>query len=68
MAGPTGLEAVAEIVEEAPRWLSRPGVLVLEVAPHQASEVVRLARAAGMHEAHARPDLQGRLRVVIGAV
>jgi release factor glutamine methyltransferase len=68
VAGPTGLEALAEIVEEAPRWLSRPGVLVLEVAPHQATTILDLARQAGLTEVGARPDLQGRLRVVVGRV
>ena len=68
VAGPTGLEALAEIVGEASAWLRRPGVLVLEVAPHQALEVVRLARSQGLGDADARPDLQGRLRVVVARV
>jgi release factor glutamine methyltransferase len=67
-AGPTGLEAFAEILAEAAAWLSRPGALVLEVAPHQASAIVRLAREAGLADADARPDLQGRLRVVVARV
>ena len=68
VSGPTGLEALAEIVREAPGWLARPGVLVLEVAPHQAPDVLAMARAAGMAEADVRPDLQGRLRVVVARV
>ena len=68
VSGPTVVEALAEIIAEAPCWLSRPGVLVLEAAPHQTAEVVRLARAAGLCDAQARPDLQGRLRVVVGRV
>jgi release factor glutamine methyltransferase len=68
VAGPTGLEAVAEIVAEAPRWLTRPGALVMEIAPHQAAEVERLAVAAGFAQADVRPDLQGRLRCLVARV
>ena len=68
VSGPTGLEALTTIVEGAPGWLSRPGVLVVEVAPHQAGSVVAMARAAGFTEAEARPDLQGHLRVVVAKV
>ena len=64
-AGPTGLEAIAEIVGDAPQWLSRPGVLVVELAPAQAPHVARLAREAGSVHVETRPDLQGRLRVLI---
>ena len=36
VSGPTGLEAIEAIVAEAPGWLEPDGVLVLELAPHQA--------------------------------
>ena len=68
IAGPTGLEALTEIVEQAPTWLSRPGVLVLEVAPHQATAVLALVSDAGFSHAEVRPDLQGLLRVVVSRV
>jgi len=66
VAGPTGLEAVAEIVDGAPRWLTRPGALVVEVAPHQAEAASDLARHAGFVEVEVRPDLAGRPRTLVG--
>lgn len=64
-AGATGLEDVAEIVGDAPRWLRPGGALVVEVAPHQGQRVVGLARAAGLVDAEVRPDLAGRPRVLV---
>ncbi len=68
VAGPTGLEAVAEIVAGAPDWLARPGALVLEIAPHQARAAADLATGAGLAGVEVRPDLQGRLRMLVGRV
>jgi release factor glutamine methyltransferase len=68
VAGPTGLEAIGDIVRGAPGWLARPGRLVVEIAPHQAAAAVHLARAAGFADVDVRPDLQGRLRVLVGRV
>ncbi|MGH2684093.1 MAG: peptide chain release factor N(5)-glutamine methyltransferase [Actinomycetota bacterium] len=65
IAGPTGTEAIERIVADALTWLARPGVLVVEIAPHQAERAVELARAAGFHEASVEPDLTGRPRVVL---
>jgi len=66
VAGPTGLEAVAEIVAGAPRWLRRPGAMVIEIAPHQAPAAVELAEAAGFDEVAVLPDLAGRPRALVG--
>ncbi len=66
VAGPTGLEAIAEVVATAPRWLARPGVLVLELAPHQADAAAALARDAGFGSTEVLPDLAGRPRVLVG--
>lgn len=68
LAGPTGMEQIAEVVKEAPVWLDRPGALVVEIAPHQADEAVGLAYAAGFTEAEVRPDLTGRVRVLVARV
>ena len=65
-AGPSGLEAVAEILGAAGSWLRRPGTVVVEIAPHQADRAVQLARAAGFSEVDVHPDLAGRLRVLVG--
>jgi release factor glutamine methyltransferase len=64
-AGPTGLEDLAQIVGEAPDYLRRPGTLVVELAPHQATAVDELARAAGFSAVDIRPDLAGRDRVLV---
>jgi release factor glutamine methyltransferase len=63
--GPTGLEAIEHIVAEAPRWLARPGALLLEMAPHQTARARSLARRAGFPVATVWPDLAGRDRVLL---
>lgn len=65
VAGPTGLEAISRIVAEAPAWLAPSGVLVCEIAPHQADAVLGMARSAGFTYADVRPDLSGRLRALV---
>ncbi|HSH23578.1 MAG TPA: peptide chain release factor N(5)-glutamine methyltransferase [Acidimicrobiales bacterium] len=65
VAGPTGLEHLARIVGEAPRWLEPAGALVLELAPHQAETISSAARAAGFADVEVRPDLAGRHRVLL---
>lgn len=65
VSGPTGLEAIEQIVAEAPRWLAHPGSLVVEIAPHQAAEAEALARAAGFGSAAIWPDLTGRDRILL---
>lgn len=68
VAGPTGLEAVAAILESAPAWLARPGSVVVEIAPHQAEEASALARRAGFADVQVRPDLADRPRTLVGRV
>lgn len=63
--GPTGMEAIEVIVAEAPAWLRRPGVLVVELAPTQADAAVALAKQAGFDEAETRRDLAGRDRMLV---
>jgi release factor glutamine methyltransferase len=65
-AGPTGLEAIAEILRGAPGWLARPGAVVVEVAPHQAATAARWAEDAGFGSVEVRADLQARSRTVVG--
>jgi release factor glutamine methyltransferase len=64
-SGPRGLEDIEHIVAESPRWLTRPGSLLVELAPHQARHTVRMALAAGFATAAAWPDLTGRDRIVV---
>jgi release factor glutamine methyltransferase len=65
VSGPTGLEAIDVIVREAPGWLEARGVLVLELAPHQAAVVADLARDEGFAAVEVKPDLTGRDRVLV---
>jgi release factor glutamine methyltransferase len=59
------LEAIEAIVAEAPAWLEPDGVLVVELAPHQAERAVELALAAGFEEAFVRHDMTARPRVLV---
>jgi release factor glutamine methyltransferase len=65
VAGPTGLEAIAELVEGAAGWLAPGGALVVEIAPHQADEARELVSTAAFQGAEVRPDLNGRARVLV---
>jgi release factor glutamine methyltransferase len=65
LAGPTGLEDLAAIVAGAPAWMRRPAALVLEIAPHQAVRVTRMAAGAGFASVEVRPDLAGRERALV---
>lgn len=65
VSGPSGLEALELIIEEAPSWLSERAALVCEIAPHQAREVTDLAIDAGFGEVTVRVDLTGRPRVLV---
>ncbi len=65
VAGPTGLEAIERIVAGAPRWLRRPGALVLEIGETQGDAVLARAGAASFTGAEIRPDLAGRPRILV---
>jgi release factor glutamine methyltransferase len=65
VSGPTGLEAIEEIVAGAPAWLTDDAALVCELAPHQATAAADLARAAGFAEVAVSADLAGRDRVLV---
>ena len=66
VSGPSGLEAVAEIVHEAFDWLHPSGgALVVEMAPHQTAEAAALAEARGYDEVSVHADLTGRDRALV---
>lgn len=67
-AGPRGLEAIEVIIAGAPRWLARPGTLVVEMAPHQAVEVQAAAAAAGFDAVTVEKDLTGRDRALVARI
>jgi release factor glutamine methyltransferase len=63
--GPTGFEAIEEIVRAAPDWLTEGGSLVVEIAPDQGEDAVAAAWEAGFTHAETRPDLVGRTRMLV---
>jgi len=65
VAGPTGLEALETVLVGARRWLAPDGVLVVELAPHQAADLERIATGLGYDAVEVRPDLTGRSRMLI---
>jgi release factor glutamine methyltransferase len=64
-AGPSGLEAIEDILNGAADWLAPHGVAVVEIAPHQAGPATRAAGLAGFRQVEVRPDLAGRDRVLV---
>ena len=65
IAGPTGCEVLEHLVANARDWMVPDGVLVCELAPHQAEVMTRRAREHGYVEVAIRPDLTGRSRVLV---
>jgi release factor glutamine methyltransferase len=66
VSGSTGYEALEVLIAEAPAWLhSSGGVLVLELAPHQADRALELAAQAGFTDVRVDHDLVGRARVLV---
>lgn len=65
IAGPTGCEALEHLLAHAQEWMVPDGVLVCELAPHQADAMSERARAHGYVEVTVRADLAGRTRVLV---
>jgi release factor glutamine methyltransferase len=65
VSGPTGLEAIAAIVADAPQWLAGDGALVIELDPRRADAARQLALDAGFAGARIERDLTGRERVLV---
>lgn len=63
--GPTGFEAIDEIVHRAVDWLVPGGALVVELAPDQGEDAVAAAWDAGFEHAETRRDLVGRTRMLV---
>lgn len=65
-SGPTGVEAIEEILAGAAGgWVRTGGTAVIEIAPHQSAAAIRMAAAAGFSESSVERDLAGRDRVLI---
>jgi release factor glutamine methyltransferase len=65
VSGPTGMEAIIELIDRSPDWMAARATVVCEIAPQQADAVVERTRAAGYDDAFVRPDLTGRPRVLV---
>ncbi|MEO8628040.1 MAG: peptide chain release factor N(5)-glutamine methyltransferase [Betaproteobacteria bacterium] len=66
VAGADGLEALREIIGNAPRYLLPNGWLCVEHGYDQADAVVHLMRLAGLREISSRADLAGIRRIAAG--
>jgi release factor glutamine methyltransferase len=64
--GTAGLGDVEQVLSEASMWLSRPGVVVVELAPHQAEAAATLARRMGYDDVRVENDLAQRQRTLVG--
>ena len=65
-SGPTGREAVEQVVDGASRWLRPGGALIMEAASHRAQESATLVSGAGFEDVRVERDLAGLERVVMG--
>ncbi len=63
--GTPGLAGVEAVLVGSPAWLTRPGAVVVELAPHQAGAAVELARGLGYADVRVEPDLAGRSRTLV---
>jgi release factor glutamine methyltransferase len=63
--GTAGLADVEHVLSQGLFWLSRPGVVVIELAPHQAEAAAVLARAMGYDEVRIENDLAQRPRALV---
>jgi release factor glutamine methyltransferase len=66
--GTPGLAGVEAVLTQAVSWLAPGGVVVIELASHQAEAAQRLARIAGFVDVRVAPDLAGRPRMLVGRV
>ena len=66
--GPDGTVEPFKVIDAAPRWLERPGVLVMEHAAWMGDQMVERAQAAGFDEAEFFHDLSGRERYTVARI
>jgi release factor glutamine methyltransferase len=63
--GDGGLADVEAVLEEGRRWLSRPGAVVVELAPQQSGPARRWALQLKYDEVRVEMDLTGRPRALV---
>jgi len=64
--GPSGLDVITTVIEDAAIALKNDGMLFLEIGEEQGKSVSGLMRGAGFDDVRVHPDLNGRDRVVAG--
>jgi release factor glutamine methyltransferase len=64
--GTPGLADVEAVLSQAWLWLARPGLVVIELAPHQADAAALMARGMGYRDVRVEMDLAGRPRALVG--
>lgn len=65
IGGPTGTEAIVEILTTSLDWLAPHGVIVVEIGETQGSAVHQIARSVGFVEVGVRRDYGGRDRILV---
>jgi release factor glutamine methyltransferase len=63
--GAAGLADVEAVLQQARRWLGRPGAVVVELAPQQSGVALERARQLEYDEVRIEPDLAGRDRALV---
>lgn len=66
VAGNTGLEAIEQIIEQAPQALNAAAWLLIEHGYDQAEAVTELLRSTGFQHVHTRQDLSHQARITGG--
>lgn len=61
-----GLGLVRKLVDEAPKWLSRGGWVMVEVSPDLARSVATILRRGGLRDVKSVKDSLGATRVISG--
>lgn len=64
VSGDTGLDALTQIIQTAPAFLKKNGLLMLEHGYDQHSTLQQLMAQNGFTEIQDHPDLQGKSRVI----
>ena len=65
IGGPTGVEAIVEILTTSVEWLAPHGVIVVEIGETQGSAAQQVARSVGFTDVTVRRDYGGRDRILI---
>jgi release factor glutamine methyltransferase len=63
--GTPGLADVEAVLRQSLDWLRRPGAVVIELAPHQATAAAAMAAGLGYGETGVELDLAGRPRALV---